>query len=130
MNACTLRGFCLHGGEHSMCNDCDDKFKNFEANKYLLYLQENNVYQGAVDAYGKQSQEWMIVEELSELTKEICKHQRGENNTQHIIEEIADVMIMIEQAKLIYQIDDTDIKNAIEKKTERLRKRLLEVKKT
>lgn len=32
----------------------------------------------------------IAIEEFAELTKEICKHKRGADNTESIVEEIAD----------------------------------------
>ena len=49
----------------------------------------------------------MVIEEMSELTKEILKNiSRGKNNIPAIIEETADVEIMLEQLKENYQISD------------------------
>lgn len=61
-----------------------------------------NTYSAAVRIYGKQSQLIMAMEEMSELTKELSKNIRGENNVSAISEEIADVEIMLEQLKVIY----------------------------
>ena len=48
----------------------------------------------------------LAIEEMSELTKELLKNiNRNENNTAQIIEETADVEIMLEQIKLIYGFD-------------------------
>lgn len=55
----------------------------------------------AIDTFGELSQQMMVIEEMSELAKEISKRFRGENNTDHIAEEIADVEIMLDQLKLI-----------------------------
>ena len=47
----------------------------------------------------------MVVEEMSELMKEILKNiNRKKNNIDAIIEETADVEIMLEQLKENYQI--------------------------
>lgn len=54
--------------------------------------------------YGKKSQMLISIEEMSELTKEICKYERYENNEQKIIDEIADVEIMIEQLKCLFDV--------------------------
>ena len=49
----------------------------------------------------------MVVEEMSELMKEILKNvNRGKDNLAEIIEETADVEIMLEQLKENYQIAD------------------------
>lgn len=55
----------------------------------------------AIDTFGEESQQLMVIEEMSELTKEISKRFRGEDNIDHIAEEIADVEIMLDQLKLI-----------------------------
>ena len=49
----------------------------------------------------------MVVEEMSELTKEILKNvNRGKDNVAAIVEETADVEIMLEQLKENYGIAD------------------------
>ena len=80
----------------------------------------------AIDTYGINAQLDMCVEEMSELTKEICKHKRGANNRDSIIEEIADVSIMIEQLKLMFNINDFEMHDVIDGKVNRLNKRLRE----
>ena len=44
----------------------------------------------AIKTFGIDAQLDMVVEEMSELTKEICKKKRGKDNRVEIIEEIAD----------------------------------------
>lgn len=62
--------------------------------------------QKAVQVFGKDSQCKMAIEEMSELTKEICKNFRGKPNIDRIAEEIADVKIMLEQLEIIYDCVD------------------------
>lgn len=83
-----------------------------------------NVLQNAIDTYGTDNQLMVAVEELSELQKEICKAFRGQFNEQNLIEEIADVLIMIEQVKMIYGIRDKDVDVEIGVKLSRLHGRL------
>jgi NTP pyrophosphatase (non-canonical NTP hydrolase) len=78
----------------------------------------------AIATYGKDMQLTVAVEELSELQKEICKHKRGEDNLQNIIEEIADCYIMLEQLSIIFGIDDKDMFHMIRNKADRLHDRL------
>lgn len=70
--------------------------------------------------YGKTMQETMIIEEMAELTKEICKNQRGRNNIEKITEEIADVFIMLQQALMIYNIEQKSVDEIVDKKLNRL----------
>lgn len=65
-------------------------------------MTELEIYQKALHKWGGDNQTLMMFEEMSELQKELCKHARGENNTDHIAEEIADVEIMLEQMKILH----------------------------
>lgn len=75
----------------------------------------------ALEYYGGRSQTLMLFEEMSELQKEICKNARGEDNTRFIAEEIADVEIMLEQMKQLY-----DCRQAVEQQKHRKLLRLKE----
>ena len=61
-----------------------------------------DTYAAAADLYGEPSQINMAMEEMSELTKELSKRVRGEDNIYAISEEMADVEIMLEQLKHIF----------------------------
>lgn len=65
---------------------------------------ETAVCQRAVNAYGKDHQLIICMEEMAELTKELSKNLRGEENIPHIAEEVADVEIMLEQVKLLFNL--------------------------
>lgn len=56
----------------------------------------------ALEAFGAQAQVMMAIEEMSELTKELCKNGRGKENATHIAEEIADVEIMLQQMVILF----------------------------
>lgn len=65
----------------------------------------NPVLKRALETWGEEPQMLMVVEEMSELMKEILKNiNRKKNNVSEIIEETADVEIMLEQLKENYQI--------------------------
>ena len=78
----------------------------------------------AIETYGKDMQLNVAIEEFSELTKEICKHKRGEDNLDNIIEEMADCTIMLSQLRIIFGIRLDDISRIKWEKLERLAKRL------
>ena len=61
-----------------------------------------DVYQRAVHTYGETSRLILTIEEMSELTKELSKRMRGRNNMPAICEEMADVEIMLEQLKIVF----------------------------
>ena len=65
----------------------------------------NPVLKRALDTWGEEAQMLMVVEEMSELMKEVLKNiNRKKNNLAEIIEETADVEIMLEQLKENYKI--------------------------
>ena len=64
-------------------------------------------YKRCIDVWGEDAQIKMCIEEMSELTKELCKNWRKvKRNTpeqiDHICEEIADVQNMVDQMQLIF----------------------------
>jgi NTP pyrophosphatase (non-canonical NTP hydrolase) len=85
-----------------------------------------NILERAIETYGKDMQLNVAIEEFSELIKEICKHKRGEDNRENIIEEMADCYIMLEQLGVIFGIWFEEIEYKKVEKLERLEKRLAE----
>ena len=63
------------------------------------WLNNAEVLQRALDTYGSTLQIVVMMEEMSELQKELCKYLRGKYSPANIAEEIADVEIMLEQMK-------------------------------
>lgn len=61
----------------------------------------------------------IIIEELSELQKEITKDIRKKLNKEHLLEEMADVVIVLHMAKEIYNISESELDKVINKKMER-----------
>jgi len=64
--------------------------------------KHEDILTGAMLKYGFESQTMMAIEEMSELTKEICKTKRGKFDKEHIQEEMADVQIMLWQLGVIF----------------------------
>lgn len=64
-----------------------------------------DIYHRALKTWGKNPQMLQVIEEMSEFIKEILKNvNRGKDNISDIIEETADVEIMLEQLKCCYNI--------------------------
>lgn len=64
-----------------------------------------NIYERALKTWGKDAQMLQVIEEMSELTKEILKNvNRKKDNIAELVEETADVEIMLEQLKHCYGI--------------------------
>ena len=80
----------------------------------------------AIETYGKDMQLNVAVEELSELIKEICKHKRGRDNIDNIIEEMADCYIMLQQLMIIFGIAYGHIDGIMDFKLKRLERMLAE----
>ena len=60
-------------------------------------------YKKLIEKFGSKNQIIVAIEELSELQKELCKYLRDKINIRNISEEMADVEIMLEQLKLIFE---------------------------
>ena len=73
----------------------------------------------AVDHYGAEHQKGKAIEELGELLVELSREPDNRATREKIREELADVMIMCEQLRIIYGAAETD--SWIDRKLERLR---------
>lgn len=96
-------------------------------------------YKKFLDAWGQESQERMAIEEMSELTKELCKKirlmrddfaemndERLKETINHCKEEIADVLNMTEQLEIYF--GEEEIEKIREEKMRRTLNLLNEVK--
>jgi NTP pyrophosphatase (non-canonical NTP hydrolase) len=79
-------------------------------------VKAKDILNSAIAKWGVESQTMMAIEEMSELQKEICKMKRGQFDKEHILEELADVQIMIWQLEIIFG----EPKDQISKKLARL----------
>ena len=86
----------------------------------MTETQELEILKDALYHFGINHQQTKCIEEMSELTKEICKNKDGQNNVDHIAEEIADVLITIDQMIIYHDIYDL-VAQYREQKLERLR---------
>lgn len=67
---------------------------------------EEEILQEALFYFGINHQSTKAIEEMSELTKELCKHKDCADNMEEIAEEIADVYITLDQLVLYYGIEN------------------------
>ncbi len=84
----------------------------------------DDLYEKAIEVYGREMQTIVAIEEMAELQKELTKALRGAENTVAIVEEMADVYIMLEQLHLIYDIQWEAVAIALSAKADRLEERL------
>ena len=89
-----------------------------------------NLYQKFINHYGQDAQIMIIIEEMSELTKELCKYLRYKNTHKekldeiinNIHEETADVLNCVEQLELMF--DSAEIEKFRQLKINRTLSRL------
>lgn len=92
---------------------------------------DNGVLCTAVTTYGNRAQCDMVIEEMSELTKAICKLYRAGDPLEeklavtHILDETADVYIMLAQLGIMFDPELTRIQDNIDAKMDRLNERLV-----
>lgn len=88
--------------------------------------RRERILRDAVRTWGRDAQMLMMVEEMSELTKEICKFYRTTDDKSasavagNIREEMADVQIMLDQMKIMFG----RVEPMMRAKMDRLEKRL------
>ncbi len=86
-------------------------------------MSDKEIFEAALKTWGAIPQTLMVFEEMAELQKELCKHERGKNNVEQIAQEIADVQIMLDQMILLHNCEDA-VKAYRKSKIERLKTRL------
>ena len=87
--------------------------------------QRQMVYRKAIERFGPPNQMIKAIEEMSELTKVLAKIlvMGGEVSLDELIEEVADVTIMMEQLRLMYNIND-EVCEMMDSKVKRLEGRV------
>ena len=85
--------------------------------------ERRKLYKAAIEAWGVDAQQWMVVEELSELQEALSRLRRGRIGPEDVADEIADATIMLEQLKMMLGVEKR-VELGIERKIERLQRRL------
>ena len=84
---------------------------------------EKDLYERNIKYHGIEQETTIAMEECSELIKAISKCKRYgfvDKHCDNLIEEIADVLIIINELQLIYDISDNDIENIKNTKMDRM----------
>ena len=68
-------------------------------------MNRQKIIDTAIACFGIEHQRTKCIEELSELTKELCKDAIGDGDKYRIADEIADVLITVEQMIRHYWIE-------------------------
>ena len=111
-----------------LCEDAAGRMERY-ANAGEMVPDDERIMQQAIETYGVQAQCDVAVEEMAELTKAIMKLRRVADDygktqaaLENLLEEIADVDIMIDQLKIMW--GPRYVEEYRRKKLERLAKRL------
>lgn len=67
-------------------------------------MEEKKIYASAISVFGAKNQEDIAIEEMSELTQAILHNRRG--RASNVPEEIADVLIAVEQLIMIHNCQE------------------------
>lgn len=92
----------------------------------IEYQARKAIYDEVIKDAGPDHQLMKCIEEMSELTKEICKSFiPGGTTLDKIADECADVLITLEQLRIIFDMNDA-VSAHMDTKIEQLHQRLLE----
>lgn len=89
----------------------------------MKYEERKKIYRAAIDAWGVDAQQWMVVEELGELQTALSQMRRGRIGPEDVADEIADATIMLEQLQLMLGVEKLT-QQCVERKIQRLQRRL------
>lgn len=120
---CNTGDYLCYSNELGFFVVSKEKFEKEYVETQTKDIPPKNNYKDVVNYYGKESQARMAMEECAELIQAINKRLRYPNNDcclDGVYEEMADVMIMLEQLKIIFNIDDVKLNKWIENKTKRI----------
>ena len=87
-------------------------------------MKNKDLFEQAIEKWGTGFQHIMVMEECAELIKECSKQLRGRGEYNKIIEEMADVSILIDQLKVMHGISEEEFENVCDKKIQKLVKML------
>jgi len=98
----TGQGGCQFSAARNRKGDKLRECKHFQPIE-LSTTVDDSIFTGAIDVWGEEAQLDVAIEECAELIKAICKRKRGDAWAElKVLEEAADVAIMIEQLAYMY----------------------------
>jgi len=89
-------------------------------------MKKEDLYKAAIKHWGEELQYGMLSEEVGELLVAINKFRRGHVLKGTVAEEMADVLIMMEQIQVLLEIDNDLLKAYYLRKQKKLEKMLKE----
>ena len=88
----------------------------------MLEIKRSEVLKRAIEAYGHKAQYLCAAEECAELIQAICKHVNRGASQKDVIEEAADVFIMLSQ--VVEMSGEQAVQRVVDEKLARLEERL------
>lgn len=76
------------------------------------------IYQAALDKWGREAQFDQTVEECAEMIAAIMHFRRGKVTQQAVVDELADVLLMVGQ--MVYMLGEDVVSEAVESKIRKL----------
>lgn len=86
----------------------------------MLTEEKIDIMHKAIEKYGTDKQVLKTIEEMSELTKELCKRDGSDESFDRILEEMVDVQIMLNELFIIFNYSGKEAEQWEEKKLKRL----------
>jgi len=87
-------------------------------------LEFEEIYRSALEKWGREGQFDQAVEECAELITAIKHYRRGKIDEDHLMDELADVVLMVGQ--LVYMLGREGVETVVERKINKLRNLLEE----
>jgi len=114
----------------TICDTCANaplcRQRSFSMAKCSDYDPVFNAIETAVNTYGIEKQLTVFYGEIGELMTAVADHRRGRDTTDHIAEEMADVLICCKQIMYAFGIPRRDVLLWQERKLRRLALKLAE----
>lgn len=85
-------------------------------------MEKRNILLNAIDTYGRTRQTLKAIEELNECAAALARNLNAMCDTDEVCDELADVQIMLDQMRMIY--DSSAIDKRVEYKIRRLMDKL------
>lgn len=98
-------------------------YRTFSNKPFYAYEQEHILRQN-IQRNDTVEELVIIMEELAELSQQVSKKIRGEVDRMHLLEEIADVYICLEELKMLNGFTEKEIEIAKSVKLNRIRNKL------
>lgn len=89
----------------------------------ISYEERRAIYGEALQRFGPEHQMNKFDEELGEFLTELARMRNGEGSIEKMAEELADLTIMLEQLRLIFNVNEK-VCGYMDQKIRRLQKRL------